>query len=149
MTEQTPTPPPPAPEPDPRPVPTTPPAADTGGDDTVKNLSRNLYMAKGWMKLLGVLSIIQGVLMVFSIWGIILCWLPIWIGVVLHRAAGRVEMAYLNGDRAMLQETTANLKQFFTINGVLALIYVVVMGIMMIGILMMGGLGALASLAEQ
>jgi cell division protein FtsX len=100
------------------------------------------------MKLLGVLSIVQGVLMVVSIWGILLCWLPIWIGVVLHRAAGRLEMAYLNGDRAMLREGTEQLRKFFTINGVLALVYVIVMGVVLLFVILAGGLGALSSLRE-
>jgi hypothetical protein len=119
------------------------------GDELVKDLSRHLYQAKGWMKLLGVLSIIQGVLMIFSIWGILLCWLPIWIGVVLHRAAGRVEMAYLGGDRSAMREGTEQLQRFFTINGVLALIYVVITGAVLFFLLVAGGLGALSSLMES
>lgn len=130
------------------PTPESAPAPATG-TDIVKDMSRHLFMAKGWMKLLGVLSIIQGVLLVFSIWGIIFCWLPIWVGIVLHRAAGRVEMAYLNGDRDMLRDATANLQRFFTINGVLALIYVVIMGSVLLIALLAGGFGALASLADS
>ena len=124
-------------------------AAGGTGENLVKELSTDLYKAKGWMKLLGVLSIIQGILLVFTLWGILICWLPIWMGVLLNRAAGRVEMAYLNGDRAMSREGTQNIQKYFTINGVLALFYVLVMAIGLISMLALGGLGALASLANR
>ncbi len=118
-------------------------------DQLVKEFNRELYKAKGWMKLIGVLSIIQGIMMIFSIWGILICWLPIWVGVLLNRAAGRVEMAYLNGDRDMSREGMQTLGKYFTINGVLALIVVIVMALGLVAVFTIGGLGFLSALGNR
>jgi hypothetical protein len=34
----------------------------------------------GWMKFLGVVSILEGALAVLTLWGILFAWLPIWPG---------------------------------------------------------------------
>ena len=44
----------------------------------IKELSLPIYQSRGWMKLIGVMSIIGGVLAAFTIVGILICWLPIW-----------------------------------------------------------------------
>jgi hypothetical protein len=92
-------------------------------DNTIiKELSLPIYQSRGWMKLLGVMSIIGGALMVFTIVGIVICWLPIWLGVLLFKAGSAVEGAQLNGDKAKLVESLEKLKTYFVINGVLTLI---------------------------
>ena len=48
----------------------------------VHYLDEPLWRAKGWIQLMGVLFILHGVLVALSLWGIILCWLPIWLGAV-------------------------------------------------------------------
>lgn len=95
-------------------------------NDLIKQAAHPLYAAKGWMKFLGILSIIYGALMVLSLWGIILCWLPIWMGILLLQAAGQIEPAYLNSEETALTDANNKLKTFFTVYGVLALIGIVV-----------------------
>jgi hypothetical protein len=124
-------------------------AAGATGGQIVKELSTDLFKAKGWMKLIGVLSIIQGILMIFTLWGVIICWLPIWMGILLNRSAGRIEMAYLNGDRAMSREGMQNLQKYFTINGVLALISVIIFAVGLFAAFTLGGLGLLSSLGQR
>ena len=46
-------------------------------ESVLQQMLEPLYRAKGWLKFVGVLSIIQGVLSILSIWGILICWLPI------------------------------------------------------------------------
>jgi hypothetical protein len=95
----------------------------TGGDvQFVREVSAPLYAARGWMKFLGVLMIIYGAFLVFTIVGIVICWLPIWIGILLLRAAGSAEMAQISGDKYQLVESLSKLKTYFTIYGILALI---------------------------
>lgn len=114
----------------------------TGGDvQFVREVSAPLYSARGWMKFLGVLMIIYGAVMVLTIVGILFCWLPIWIGILLLRAAGSVEMAQLSGDKFQLVESLSKLKTYFTIYGILALIGL----IGAVVALMLGGLGAIMS----
>ena len=97
-----------------------------GEQQAVREVSMPLFAAKGWMKFLGVLSIIYGILMALTIVGIIFCWLPIWVGVLLFQAATAVEAAQLSGNKMELYGAMSKLKVYFTINGILALIGILV-----------------------
>jgi hypothetical protein len=121
-------------------------ATSGSGQDVqlVKDISLPLYNAKGWMKLLGVLSIISGILTALSLWGIIFAWLPIWLGVLLFKAAGSVETAWLGGHKGELEQAMRSLKTYFTINGIVMLIYLIIGAVAMI-VFAGGILGALAS----
>jgi hypothetical protein len=74
------------------------------------------------MKLLGILNIIGGVLAALSIVGIIIAWLPIWMGVILYQAGSSSEQAYFNGDKYSMAKSLNQLKLYFTINGIMALL---------------------------
>ena len=112
-------------------------AAGSGQDvEFVKDLSIPLYQAKGWMKLLGVLMIIAGILYAITLVGIIVCWLPIWMGILLFKTAGAAEVAQINGSRAQLHLALSSLKTYFTIQGVLVLISLI---FMLIGLIIGGG----------
>jgi hypothetical protein len=97
----------------------------------VKEISGPLYEAKGWMKFLGVILIVYGAVMVLTIWGIIFCWLPIWMGILLLNAGKSVEAAHQSGNKGDFVIGMGKLKTFFTIYGILALIGIVLMIIVM------------------
>jgi len=118
-------------------TPMTPPQSG-GNVQLVREVATPLFMAKGWMKLLGVLMIIEGAVMVITIVGIIVCWLPIWVGILLLRSAGSIEEAQLSGDKFQLMEGMRRIKTIFTIYGVLALIGLVAIVVA----LFLGGMGA-------
>ena len=111
----------------------------------VRETSLPLYQAQGWMKFLGVMMILQGALTALTIIGIIVAWLPIWLGILLFKAAGHAEAAQYSGDKARLIEALAQLKLYFIINGIVLLIMV---GFMVFGIFI-GGLGFLSALGEM
>ena len=88
-----------------------------------------VYQSKGWLKLLGVVLIINGVVAIFTLVGIVICWLPIWMGILLFKAASMIEVAQVNGDKVQLLESLKKIKTYFVINGVLmliALIFIVI-----------------------
>ena len=91
----------------------------------VQYISHPLYNCKGWMKLLGVLYIITGVIQAITIFGIIFAWLPIWIGVLLFQSATAAEEAYYNGNEYELVKSLTKLKTFFIIFGILALLSII------------------------
>lgn len=91
----------------------------------VKKIAEPLYGAKGWMKLLGVMSIIAGAFQALTIVGIIIAWLPIWLGVLLFQASGRIEEAFVNGREETLLMGLAKLKTYFMIMGILVLIGII------------------------
>lgn len=108
----------------------------------IRTISSGLYAAKGWMKLVGVMSIIYGILVALSIVGIIIAWLPIWMGVLLFQSANLIDQAYSGEDQAALTQSLNRLKTYFTITGILTLIGLVGGAIMF----MFGGLAALSAL---
>ena len=109
---------------------------------TVRELSLPIHQSKGWIKLLGVLSIISGIFTAVTLVGILIAWLPIWIGVVLIQSASSIERAYISGEKEPLFTALSKLKTYFTIQGVLTLIGLIVAGIAFA----MGMLGTLLGL---
>ena len=100
--------------------------------DLVQEVSLPIFQSKGWMKFLGVMLIIDGVISIFTVVGILWCWLLIWLGVLIFKAASFIEVAQLNGDKVQLVESLKRIKTFFVINGVLLLVGLIFMAIMMI-----------------
>jgi len=122
--------------------------APSGGNDVIKEVSSPLFEGKGWMKFLGVLMIIYGIMMIFTVVGIIICWLPIWLGVLLFQAASSSEGAHQIGDKAELHKSLSKIKMFFTIQGILALIGIVIAIISMIVAGTAGLMGALSQMGS-
>jgi hypothetical protein len=103
----------------------------------IKNLSYPLYNCKGWMKLVGVMSIIGGALQALTIFGIIIAWLPIWTGILLFQSANAITEAYEGDNQAAMGRSLLKLKTYFIIMGVLTLIGI----IFMVFVLFFGVLG--------
>jgi hypothetical protein len=101
------------------------PAQPTPGpspaEQLVKQLCDNVARSSTWMKLLGVLLIIYGVFLLITVVGILICWLPIWLGIILFKAAGDAESAY-RGAPQMLFSYVQRMNRFFLIEGILALV---------------------------
>ena len=112
--------------------------------EIIRNVSLPIHQAKGWMKLIGVLSILYGVVMVFTIVGIIFAWLPIWMGVLLMQSASSVERAYATGDETQLVLSLSKVKTYFTITGVLYLL-----GLLMFAVFFFFGMmGAMLNMSD-
>jgi len=105
-------------------------------NDLLKALSLPLYQSKGWMKLIGVMMILYGVMIALSIVGIIIAWLPIWLGILLFQAASAIEDAQINSNADEFLMAMKRLKTYFTIMGVLTLL-----GLIMAVIGMFAGIG--------
>ncbi len=117
-------------------------------NNLIKELSLPIYSAKGWMKFLGVMYIISGVLMALTIVGILVAWIPIWIGVLLFQSASAVERASMMSDQMALSESLNKIKTYFVINGVLMLIamaFYVIMFFILGAAGIMGAAGAFGS----
>jgi hypothetical protein len=92
------------------------------GNPSIQDLSQPLASGKGWMKFVGIVFIIQGALTALTLVGIIIAWLPIWIGVLVMQSASAIERAQLSGDAVALKEALAKLRTYFVIQGVLMLV---------------------------
>ncbi|MFQ5628014.1 MAG: DUF5362 family protein [bacterium] len=108
----------------------------------VKEISSPLFESRGWMKLIGVLAIVQGGLIALSIVGIIIAWLPIWMGVILYQSSSTIEQAMHTGDKQSVILSLQKIKLYFTITGVITLIGIAIVALAfamgLFGILMEG-----------
>ena len=96
--------------------------AVNSSDITMQALRANARGAKGWLKFLGILSIIYGALYALTIVGIIFAWMPIWVGIIMVKAGGLAGAFSDTGDPATLVGYTGRLKTLFTIAGIVTLI---------------------------
>lgn len=107
------------------------PSLQTDDSRVVRELSVPIYQAKGWLKFLGVLTIISGIAQALSIVGILFAWLPIWMGILLYQAGSNIESAAQLGDKFGFLRSMGSLKTYFVLNGVLTLIAIIMMLIML------------------
>ena len=91
----------------------------------IKEVTAPVYQARGWMKFIGVLMIIGGIGYAVTIVGIIIAWLPIWMGVVLFQAGSSSAQAYFSGDKYSLIKSLNQVKLYFTIMGIMTLIGII------------------------
>ncbi len=84
----------------------------------VQQLSLPIYQARGWLKFLGVMTIIGGIPSVFVLVGI----LQIWIGILLFQAGSSLNSAGQFGDKFAFLRSMGNLKTYFLIQGILTLL---------------------------
>ncbi|MDZ7312683.1 MAG: DUF5362 domain-containing protein [candidate division KSB1 bacterium] len=94
----------------------------TALESSVQQMSVIASQSKGWLKFLGVLSIIGGVLSALTIIGILVAWLPIWMGVLLFQAGSQIDQLQMSKDPNKLVVMMNKLRLYFVIQGVLALI---------------------------
>ena len=112
--------------------------AGAGGDLVpVKDIA--LKMPKPlWLILPASMAILAGVLTGITIVGLIFAWLPIWIGVLLFQANKALESARASGRRQDLITATEKISTYFTITGVMALLYLQLIVVYIIFIVTVG-----------
>ena len=89
----------------------------TLSEEKVKIAVRKLEQSAGWIKLLGIVQVIYGVLTAVAIVGIL--W--VWLGLVLIKVSNNLRLAR-EGDEQALVEASQNLATYFTAWGIIALV---------------------------
>lgn len=115
----------------------------------VITLMEPIARAAFWMKLVAVVSILGGAFSVLSIWGIVIAWIPIWQGILLWKAASRAQASLVDGSELTAEASLSSIKTYFTLMGVLMLLYIVFFVGMIILVFAMGGAGVLEGLEQQ
>jgi len=116
------------------------------GDPLVQELSWPLYRARGWLQFLGVMSILSGVLTALTLFGLIIAWLPIWMGALMFQSAERIDSARRSGSRADFVKATDRLRLVIMIQGVTTLASIALSVIVVLTVGMAGIAGMLAGL---
>lgn len=106
---------------------------------------KNAKAMAGWMKFMGIMTIVGGCLQVLTIFGIVFAWLPIWIGVVLTKAGSRAGEYADKGDFASLEGVTGQLKTYFTISCIMMIVSFAIAIIVGIAWAVLLGLGLFSS----
>ena len=75
-----------------------------------------------WAKFIGIVNIIMGALTAISIVGIIIAWLPIWMGVILFQAGSRADTAHTSKKYDQLIPMMDKLRMYFLVQGVLVIV---------------------------
>lgn len=99
-----------------------PPFFADRGTASVSDLATPLSSGAGWMKFVGIMFILQGAMTALSLIGIVIAWIPIWIGVLVMQSAGAIERAQISGDAMAMKEALGKLRTYFVIQGVFYLI---------------------------
>jgi len=119
-------------------------SVNTGVRENVRGMSR-------WLKFLGIVQIVVGILQALTIFGILWAWLPIWMGVILNGAGNRAQTYVEKGEEQALVDFTSKLKLYFVINGIMMIISLtaIAISLMVIAILAAVGVLSLPSLIES
>ncbi len=80
---------------------------------------------RGWMKFLGIISIIYGALWCMSIIGAVVGWIPLWLGIVLLQASSKAEKLERDGDESTLAEYMQLVSKCFRIAGITELVLLI------------------------
>lgn len=90
-------------------------------EEKIKRGILKLEQSAGWIKLIGILQIIYGVITLISLVGILF----IWLGLILIKVSNNLRLAKEGDDEAFV-EASQNLSTYFTVLGILTLISIVV-----------------------
>ncbi|MBL8892688.1 MAG: DUF5362 domain-containing protein [Planctomycetaceae bacterium] len=105
-----------------------------------------LHAVAPWLAFLGWVCIIAGVIYCLTIIGLIIGWLPIWMGILLKGASERLKLGFQSGNEAELYAASKNLGTYFIILGILTLIAMII-NLLYIGVVVMAVVGVLAGAA--
>jgi hypothetical protein len=93
-----------------------------------------------WLVFLGWVWLILGALYCLTIIGIIVAWLPIWMGVLMRRSGEQLKQGFLQGNNGVLYLASRDLAMVITILGITTVIALIgnllVLGLLMIGALL-------------
>jgi len=98
---------------------------ETIENSPIQNIIEPLYYGRGWIKFLGILMIISGVIQIFTLIGILVCWIPIWMGVILVKTAEFIGIAYEQDSEGDATVASNHLRQFFKISGIISILYLI------------------------
>jgi len=126
-------------------------SGQAGTDSTmqVKRLATVLASGGGWMKFLAVLMYLCGALYILSIWGILICWIPIWLGVVLWNGATKAEQAVFTGLESDLAQALDRVRFVFKLYGILFMVGFVMGALMVILFITLGVMKGLGNLGNM
>ncbi len=100
----------------------TPDQAAVPDEEVLNQLKNTAVSMSLWLKILGIVMIVGGALTALSIVGIIVAWLPIWLGVLLVQAGDRAQGMQYSANLNQLLLLLEKLKTYFVVSGVVTVV---------------------------
>lgn len=108
---------------------------DGDADGHISAALEPLARRSGWLTFMAVLTFIYAGFCVLSIWGILVAWLPIWVGVVMIQASGAAKRAVASNSLEDAKIATGKLGFMFMLWGIVTIVSLALMlVVMMFGI---------------
>lgn len=104
----------------------------------IREISFSLSRHAGWIQFLGLALIVYGVITALSIVGLVVAWLPFWMGLLLLKAAGKARAATAYGDKYAFEESLQNIANYFIISGITILLIILALAILLTSIIFFG-----------
>jgi hypothetical protein len=106
---------------------TTPTPQSFGSNtDVIGDIRQTAQEMAGWLKFVGIINIIGGAISAITIIGIIIAWIPIWMGVLLFQSGSNATNAQAGQRTEELVNMIKKLKAYFIINGILIIVWVAI-----------------------
>ena len=107
-------------------------------DRMLDTLAYEVRKSRGWIKFLGIVFIVTGAIQALSIVGIVIAWLPIWMGVLLMQVAKFADRFEQLKDVEALHQMLIKLRVFFTVQGIMLIIALILAVVMVIVYIIFG-----------
>ncbi len=88
------------------------------GRPDFREVCKELDSVRGWLKFIGIVTLVGGILQAFTIIGILFAWLPIWMGILLMNASKNAKEFSDYKDTVNLTMFVGNLRKYFVIQGI-------------------------------
>jgi len=100
-------------------------STDVSGSLPANKIAQPLYESRLWIRLFAACLIFYGALITVTGVGILVAWVPIWIGILLLLASRTIKTAYEKNDEQALMQSLARLKTIFTILGLSSVVLII------------------------
>lgn len=90
--------------------------------NAISKICKPMAKVSQWMNLIALVLILIGILLIFTIYGIVICWIPIWMGVVLAQSTSIFKVASFQNNKDTAIAAMKKLSTFFTISGIVFLV---------------------------
>jgi DNA-directed RNA polymerase subunit RPC12/RpoP len=120
----------------------------TGGRGALMQVFTPLFRNAFYLRAAGWYLIIYSGVLAISIVGLVIFWLPLWLGICLRNAANEIDAGFATGDVRRFESASKNMSTYFVIIGVLSIVALIMTLIgVVISLLMFlaGGLAAFTS----
>jgi len=65
--------------------------------DIIKEISTPIMHARNWIIFIGVMLFIMGLIIAYTIVDVVICWIPIWMGILLLQVSEQINIAKRKG----------------------------------------------------